>query len=126
MAARLVPHAVLSALALLACSDKASPSPGDPSADAGPPNGFDACEKTLFRNFLKSCSTRADCGGGILECDITKKFATTPRCHSRLCEEDIDCEEAFGLSCTGELHWQCRASNQLVPKECRVVEGPRP
>jgi hypothetical protein len=106
--------------------DDEPPPPDDPNADAGPPNGFDACQARFFGNYLRSCSTKADCGGE-LECDSTKKFATTPRCHVRLCEEDVECEEAFGLLCTGEdFHYECRRASPLVPEECRIVEGPRP
>jgi hypothetical protein len=94
--------------------------------DAGPPQGFKACQAVYFASYLKTCTSIRDCSG-VLTCDLTRTFAEAPRCHVRRCELDSECELAFESLCLGDdFHYACIRANPLVPQECRLVEGPRP
>jgi hypothetical protein len=105
------------------CADGEKADPSLVSTDAGTPEGFAACNATYFGNYLKACGMTGDCGG-ILVCDVSKKFGQTPRCHARECSDATECENAFKTLCNGgDFHYECARTNPLVPTECRIAEG---
>jgi hypothetical protein len=96
------------------------------SSDAGPAIGFQECHDVYFANYLKACSTVSECGG-VLECDLSKKFSETTRCHGRQCNVDDECTSAFQTLCQGnDFHFECQRPNPLDPTECRIVSGTTP
>lgn len=110
-----------------ACSDGAEPSADQPANTSGDgrPSGYQACFDEHFASYLDSCVVASDCAG-VMQCDQSRKFSQSPRCHARICEEDSECEDEMRDLCTGgDFHFECRASNARVPKECRLVEGAR-
>ena len=113
---------------IVACGESTVVEPsGDQTANAsGPPAGYQACYDKNFAGYLDTCTESADCTGA-MACDLTYDFAATSRCHGPQCEDDADCAAKFKDLCTGtDFHWECRASNSRVPKECRIVEGAKP
>jgi hypothetical protein len=117
---------VLAVIVVAACAEGGRIEVPPGTGDAGPPDGFDDCRERYFGTYLKTCKDSKDCTG-VLECDVTKKFSTTPRCHVRLCEREEECEAAFKTLCTGDdFHFACSRVSPLVPKECRVVQGAKP
>lgn len=120
----------LSLAALVACSAGAESSDGQGSNTSGQgegdkPTGYQACFDANFASYLDACVSASDCAGA-MQCDQSRTFAQSPRCHARTCEDDSDCEAALADLCRGsDFHFECRASNSRVPKECRLVEGGR-
>jgi hypothetical protein len=96
------------------------------SPDAGPPVGFAECAAVYFGDYQKACSDFSDCHG-LLQCDLTRTFSQTARCHAKLCELASECVDAYKNLCLGDdFHFDCIRANPVDPTECRVVEGPAP
>jgi hypothetical protein len=96
------------------------------SPDAGPPVGYAECAAVYFADYQKACRDFSDCHG-ILQCDLTRTYSQTARCHGKLCDVASECVDANKGLCLGnDFHFDCVRANPMVPTECQLVEGATP
>lgn len=117
------------AIGLACCSHSGSAGDSGTPGGNGGATGYTACYNQFFRQYLSSCSTDDDCGGGALTCDV-QGTGGSPRCHSVGCSQDKDCVDRLGMLCaqsdSDPFHFECVAPNSLAPTDCQLVNGATP